>query len=270
MYSCRVDDESSDSDWNIVGYGSREKAFTPTNGQGAGTQDGHIQWHFSTPGGIGFTEPDNTQTFECNKNNTSKGSLCWKMDDSGGLEIGSLCGNKKNKAQRLEIADVLKGPGVSGYTDHYTGILENDVLDFKSLYVTYDLGAVHLINKIWRYRLFGTNEKRKYSNQMLAVSKNGKFNGEEIVVYDTGDNYGDIETVDGQTINFESIVKGRYVRSWCGGSNYEEDKPHFNYFEIYGVLSHTGKRAVWTRNASFKEAKENEIYDKYHSKIVRI
>ena len=82
----------------------------------------------------------------------------------------------------------------------------------KSLHDIDELNKVNLINQIYRHRLFGEN---KTKNNLIECSsiKSNEFNGGELVVFGTGDKYGDIELVDEYTINLESIIKDRYIFS---------------------------------------------------------
>ena len=88
-----------------------------------------------------------------------------------------------------------------------------------------------LMSLTCRHRLFGEN---KTKNNLIECSsiKSNEFNGGELVVFGTGDKYGDIELVDEYTINLESIIKDRHICSWFGESNFEKiflPLPSFSY-----------------------------------------
>ena len=89
------------------------------------------------------------------------------------------------------------------------------------LYVTVDLEQNFVIDTVtlWHYwGGVGTGDVRRYCGQKLAISETGHFAGEEIVIYDTGTDYGQIEGAAGNTFNGGQTL-GRYVRHWSAGNN---------------------------------------------------
>lgn len=79
-----------------------------------------------------------------------------------------------------------------------------------------DLGANFPIigATIWHYH----GDTRRYCSQKVALSTTGLFQGEEVVVYDTGLDYGELETDSGNTMAFDHTI-ARYVRHWSGRSD---------------------------------------------------
>lgn len=51
MFGCR---KKGASKWKVVGYGSKDKAFTPTSGENQATIDDTIQWYYDDERSIGF------------------------------------------------------------------------------------------------------------------------------------------------------------------------------------------------------------------------
>eukprot|EP01051_Picozoa_sp_SAG22_P004129 SAG22_NODE_214_length_15003_cov_18.466519_5_plen_82_part_00 len=66
---------------------------------------------------------------------------------------------------------------------------------------------------VWHY--YG--DTRAYCGQKIALSTTGAFVGEEVVVYDTGADYGPTESINGNIIVFVATT-ARYVRHWCSRS----------------------------------------------------
>ena len=98
------------------------------------------------------------------------------------------------------------------------------------LYVTVDLGQSYPVDgvTIWHYH----GDDRSYCGQKVALSATGQFMGEEIVVYETGQLYGDKETERGKAIVFDRIV-ARYVRHWSSRSD-RNTGIHFMEIDVYG------------------------------------
>jgi len=100
------------------------------------------------------------------------------------------------------------------------GIIElNPHLDGPT-WVQVDLGAQYTIDtiKLWHYYADG----RTYHDNKVALSNEGNFIGEEIVVFDTNDIDAEYrETPEGRTISFDPI-RTRYIRAWVGGSTVNE------------------------------------------------
>ena len=72
--------------------------------------------------------------------------------------------------------------------------------------------------KLWHYWQDG----RTYHDNKVALSKNGNFLGEEVVVFDTTDTDEEYpETSEGKVITFEP-TEAQYIRAWVGGSTANE------------------------------------------------
>lgn len=69
----------------------------------------------------------------------------------------------------------------------------------------------------------------------MALSLTGEFNGEEVVVYDTGMDYGGIEAENGNVIVFDQ-TPARYVRHWSSRST-KNAGVHFLEIGIYGLAA---------------------------------
>ena len=101
MYGCR---RFGSSNWKLLGYGHRDKAFTPVPAiqQAAGTQDGNIQWYNADAYSMGFA-PAGLNLFlnQCDTNSVQLDRrMCWhtlpfpvggwSCGDSRGLNNGSF------------------------------------------------------------------------------------------------------------------------------------------------------------------------------------
>eukprot|EP01044_Picomonas_judraskeda_P013968 COSAG03_NODE_2173_length_3048_cov_3.062733_4_plen_101_part_01 len=73
----------------------------------------------------------------------------------------------------------------------------------------------------------------RYCSQKVALSTTGLFQGEEVVVYDTGSEYGAVETAAGNSIAFEQ-TSARYLRHWSGRSD-RNSGIHFMEIDVYGL-----------------------------------
>jgi hypothetical protein len=100
----------------------------------------------------------------------------------------------------------------------------------EPLYVTLDLGGLHSIDGVTVWHYYG--DTRAYCGQKIAISTTGDFGGEEVVVYDTGSDYGPPETVNGNAFHFTPTT-GRYVRHWCARST-ANAYVHFLEIDVYG------------------------------------
>jgi hypothetical protein len=98
------------------------------------------------------------------------------------------------------------------------------------LYLTIDLGAQYPVAGVTLWHYYG--DTRRYCGQKVALSSTGAFSGEETVVYDTGVDYGPIETVDGNALTFDP-VNARFVRHWSGKSD-ANSGIHFMEIDVYG------------------------------------
>jgi len=89
MYGCKH--ESSDK-VQLVAYGSREKAFTYTEGNDA-TIDGSVQWYLKADSSMGFTEAGDSITLRaCDVNERDDPNrLCWHISN-GYMKSGWRCG----------------------------------------------------------------------------------------------------------------------------------------------------------------------------------
>ena len=100
-------------------------------------------------------------------------------------------------------------------TDGDTGAsaAPEDLLDATE--VTVDLGKPTLINtiKLWHYWA----DDRTYHDNKVAVSLEGKFEGEEIVIFDSAHDGEYPESREGKTFVF-SPVETRYIRCWANGN----------------------------------------------------
>jgi hypothetical protein len=99
------------------------------------------------------------------------------------------------------------------------------------LYVTVDLGATYPVDgvTIWHYH----GDPRSYCGQKVALSATGRFLGEEVVVFDTGEEFGPTERDQGNAIVFDTTA-ARYVRHWCGRSD-QNTGIHFMEMDVYGM-----------------------------------
>ena len=92
MYGCG---EEGNSFWNLVGYGNKTSALTPTTSTTFGTIDGSVQWYFQdNPSikSIGFAEAGVgllLNSCDLLKESDPK-RLCWHLASEGG---GFRCGN---------------------------------------------------------------------------------------------------------------------------------------------------------------------------------
>ena len=86
-------------------------------------------------------------------------------------------------------------------------------------WVQVSLGDEFLIDtiKIWHYYADG----RSYHDNKIALSKEGHFLGEEVVVFDSNVDGEYPETAQGKTITFDP-VEAEYIRAWIGGSTANE------------------------------------------------
>ena len=66
----------------------------------------------------------------------------------------------------------------------------------------------------------------------------GAFAGEEVVVYDTGSDWGPAESADGNSIPFDA-TEAQFVRHWSAGST-GNDGVNFIEAEFYGQPASTG------------------------------
>ena len=83
------------------------------------------------------------------------------------------------------------------------------------MYVTVDLLQNYPVTGVTVWHYYG--DVRSYCNQKTALSTTGTFAGEEVIVYETGPDYGPPESADGIVQTFAPTV-ARYVRHWCGRS----------------------------------------------------
>ena len=139
-------------------------------------------------------------------------------------------------------ATVILGPGVSGddpssFVDgvhtpgEWTTSPQGSVADCtQSLYITLDLGGYHMVSGVAVWHFYGN--ERSYCGQKIALSTTGAFAGEEVVVYDTGVEYGPTETADGNTIMFDATT-AQFVRHWCSRST-SNAGVHFLEIDVYG------------------------------------
>ena len=124
------------------------------------------------------------------------------------------------------IVDMSHAPG------EWTSSPYGDSPDCSTrLYVTVDLGMIYPVDgvTIWHYH----GDDRSYCGQKVAVSATGQFTGEEIVVFDTGLEYGPTETEHGNAIAFDTTA-ARYVRHWSGRSD-RNTGIHFMEMDVYGM-----------------------------------
>eukprot|EP01052_Picozoa_sp_SAG31_P028411 SAG31_NODE_2742_length_5154_cov_4.341048_1_plen_388_part_00 len=97
-------------------------------------------------------------------------------------------------------------------------------------YVTVNLGEVYPVGRVIIWHFYGNT--RAYCGQKLALSPTGEFAGEETVVMETGTAYGDNESPDGNTIEFDTIA-AQYVRHWSSRST-ANTGIHFMEIDVYG------------------------------------
>ena len=130
--------------------------------------------------------------------------------------------------------DRLRASSMSHAPEEWTSSPFGDSPDCSTrLYVTVDLQENYPITgvTIWHYH----GDDRSYCGQKVALSATGQFRGEEIVVFDTGRNFGPTETEQGNAIVFEA-TNARYVRHWCGPSD-RNSGIHFMEMDIYGMAA---------------------------------
>eukprot|EP01052_Picozoa_sp_SAG31_P027110 SAG31_NODE_2509_length_5588_cov_2.936170_4_plen_606_part_01 len=204
---------------------------------------GTDRWHTGQPSGNSVSQCAVLRTngqFDVRECNTEQEALC-KLD---GYTL-------THNLDQLPNVTVLSGPGVDdrgnpeafidmnhepsewrnspqGWT---RGCSERDsVSEGRHRYLTVDLGNNYQITGVTIWHYYGN--ARRYCNQKIALSTANLFEGEEVVVYDTGTEYGPTESPDGNVHIFSETV-ARYVRHWCGG-NTLNDFAHFMEIDIYG------------------------------------
>jgi hypothetical protein len=93
MYSCR---EKGDPNYKLIGYGNREKAFTPTSGPTVGTIDGSVKWYFDGGRSMGFADADDDISLNsCDFNEHDDANrLCWHRAGGNTLTGGWRCGDR--------------------------------------------------------------------------------------------------------------------------------------------------------------------------------
>ena len=115
-----------------------------------------------------------------------------------------------------------------------------------SNWVQVDLEAAYPVKAValWHYYPDG----RTYKSNKVALSATGKFEGEEVVVFDSDSDGEYAETADGKMIEFDPI-EARYVRNWTDGSNSNGDN-HWIEIMVYAAEStavqpHTKLATTW-------------------------
>jgi hypothetical protein len=108
-------------------------------------------------------------------------------------------------------------------------------------WVQLDLGQVKTIAevKIWHYW-----DGRKYCGQKVQISVDATT---WTVLYDTGSDYGDVETEAGKTITFDA-QDARFVRHYCSNSNYNVGI-HILEIEVYEVEEQEHPASLFTVSA---------------------
>eukprot|EP01051_Picozoa_sp_SAG22_P000598 SAG22_NODE_17_length_32684_cov_34.234095_11_plen_281_part_00 len=101
----------------------------------------------------------------------------------------------------------------------------------EQLFLTVDLGTNYPVTGVTIWHYYG--DTRAYCSQKVAVSQSGAFQGEEVVVYNTGTSYGEQETETGNTIVFERTV-ARFVRHWSSRST-SNTGVHFMEIDVIGA-----------------------------------
>ena len=99
----------------------------------------------------------------------------------------------------------------------------------ESVYITVDLGRVFSLSSVTIYHFSG--DERRYCGQKISTSVTGEFAGEDTVVYDTGAEFGHVETAEGFTVRFQA--HSRFVRHWSSRSD-ANTAVHFIEMEIKG------------------------------------
>ncbi|MDP6746962.1 MAG: discoidin domain-containing protein [Candidatus Poribacteria bacterium] len=134
-----------------------------------------------------------------------------RLARSSAKEISEI----ENIALNKSVATNRDYSGRWNLTDGDTGAsaAPEDLLDATE--VTVDLGKPTLINtiKLWHYWADG----RAYRDNKVAVSLEGKFAGEEIVIFDSTHDGEYPETREGKTFAFNP-VETRYIRCWANGN----------------------------------------------------
>ena len=106
-----------------------------------------------------------------------------------------------------------------------------DLLDATE--VTVDLGQPVLINtiKLWHYWA----DNRTYHQNKVAVSLEGRFEGEEITIFDSQHDGVYAESREGKTFAFNPI-ETRYIRCWANGNSVNQ-WTHFVELQAFLILN---------------------------------
>ncbi len=112
------------------------------------------------------------------------------------------------------------GVGQGAYEMLTDGLTVTDPYIGGPTWVQVDLGDEFVVDTIKLWHFWG--DGRTYKDNKVALSKNGNFMGEEVVVFDTNDT--DLEypeTAEGKEIKFDP-TEAQYIRAWIGGSTANE------------------------------------------------
>jgi len=159
-----------------------------------------------------------------------------RLARSSAKEISEI----ENIALNKSVATNRDYSGRWNLTDGDTGAsaAPEDLLDATE--VTVDLGKPTLINKIklWHYWADG----RAYHDNKVAISLEGKFAGEETVIFDSAHDGEYPETREGKTFAFNP-VETRYIRCWANGNTVNK-WTHFVELQAFLVPSHLSNLAL--------------------------
>ena len=163
---------------------------------------------------------------------------CWANGNSVNqwthfVELQAFLIPNQNLALNKRVETNSDYAGRWNLTDGDTGesAKPEDLLDATE--VTVDLGQPVLINtiKLWHYWA----DNRTYHQNKVAVSLEGRFEGEEITIFDSQHDGVYAESREGKTFAFNPI-ETRYIRCWANGNSVNQ-WTHFVELQAFLILN---------------------------------